>query len=166
MAATRLLLLCILLTAFQAQSGELVLSQDLALDYAEPKLISHSSTTLIIKYDDWSLSHRVVDSTAIYPKINLSGIEEVYLHSIFLPAQRDSLPKWLQVLAEEQARQFGLPEGQVVEETVGNAMILGTYNQQNEEGYLYIFDRVAIHQMTIAGTEKQYKELIRNIRER
>jgi len=166
MTAIRWVLLSMLLTAFQAQSGELVLSQDLALDYAEPKLISHSSNTLILKYDDWILSHRVVDPTAIYPKIDLSGVEELYLKSLFLPASRDSLPEWLQVLAKEQAQQFGLPEGQVAADNVGDARILGTYNQNNEEGYLYIFDRAAIHQLTITGTEKQYKELIKNIRER
>lgn len=166
MTAIRLLILGILLTTFQAQSGELVLSQDLALDYAEPKLISHSSNTLILKYDDWVLSHRVVDPTAIYPKIDLSGVEELYLKSLFLPASRDSLPEWLQVLAKEQAQQFGLPEGQVAADNVGDARILGTYNQKNEEGYLYIFDRAAIHQLTIMGSEKQYKDIIKNIRER
>lgn len=166
MTAIRLLMLGILLTAFQAQSGEWVLSQDLALDYAEPKLISHSSNTLILKYDDWVLSHRVVDPTAIHPKIDLSGVEELYLKSLFLPASRDSLPKWLQVLAKEQAQQFGLPEGQVAADNVGDARILGTYNQKNEEGYLYIFDRAAIHQLTIMGSEKQYKDIIKNIRER
>ncbi|OZB13032.1 MAG: hypothetical protein B7X58_10280, partial [Marinobacter sp. 34-60-7] len=130
----------LILAALQANARDLVLSQGLALAYPEPQLISHSSNTLILKYDGWVMTHRVVDPTAIYPKIDLSGLEKEYLTSIFIPDERESFPGWLRALSEEQASEYGLPSGQVIKKTVGEAQILGTYNDQRAEGYLFVFE--------------------------
>ncbi len=85
-------------------SGTLVVSQDLALEYPEPELISHLSNILILKYDDWVLSHQVVDGESMYSQVDLTGVAGEFIQSIFIPEKRSVLPNWLQLLAEEQGR--------------------------------------------------------------
>ena len=85
-------------------SGTLVVSQDLALEYPELELISHSSNMLILKYDDWVLSHQVVDGESMYSQVDLTGVTGEFIQSIFIPEKRSVLPNWLQLLAEEQGR--------------------------------------------------------------
>ncbi len=109
-------------------SGTLVVSQDLALEYPEPELISHSSNMLIHK-------------------------------------KRSVLPSWLRLLAEEQVREFGLPKGEGTSQKVDQFELLGTYSKQHRSGYLYVFDRAAVHHIVIQGTEEPYQEVINNIRE-
>ncbi|MBC7192066.1 hypothetical protein [Marinobacter sp.] len=75
-----LLALCLFATGCMA--GNLVLSQDLALDYPEPELISHTSTTLIFKYEDWALSHEIVDAETFYPGVDLSGQAEQFIRHV------------------------------------------------------------------------------------
>ena len=146
-------------------SGTLVVSQDLALEYPEPELISHSSNMLILKYDDWVLSHQVVDGESMYSQVDLTGVTVEFIQSIFIPEKRSVLPNWLQVLAEERGREFGLPEGEVTSQKVGQFELLGTYSKQHRSGYLYVFDRAAIHHIVIQGTEERYQEVINHIRE-
>jgi hypothetical protein len=136
-------------------SGTLVVSQDLALEYPEPELISHSSNMLILKYADWVLSHQVVDGESMYSQVGLTGVTGEFIQSIFIPEKRSVLPNWLQLLAEEQGREFGLPEGEVIGQKIGEFELLGTYSKQHRSGYLYVFDRAAIHHIVIQGTEER-----------
>lgn len=149
-----------------AGANNLVLSQDLEMDYATPKLITHTSSVLFIKYDDWTLSHQVVDPTSIYTNIDLSGVEKQFLHSVFLPDVRSSLPRWMRVLSEEQASEFGLPDGAVTNQQVGDFQLLGTYSSTHNAGYIYLFDRAAIHQFVVLGSEAHYRDVINSIKER
>ncbi len=166
MAISRMAAFVLLLFTVHIQAGELVLSQDLKLQYSQPNLTSHSSNTLILKYDDWVVSHQLVDPKTVYARVDLSGIEEQYIKSLFLPEIRNTFPEWLQALSEEQARQFGLPENSMTQEQVGNAELIGTFSKKNGEGYLYIFDKTAIHHIRVIGSEKQYQQIIENIKER
>ena len=99
-------LVCALLISLPVlgYSGTLVVSQDLALEYPEPELISHLSNILILKYDDWVLSHQVVDGESMYSQVDLTGVAGEFIQSIFIPEKRSVLPNWLQLLAEEQGR--------------------------------------------------------------
>jgi heme A synthase len=99
-------LACVLLISppVLGYSGTLVVSQDLALEYPELELISHSSNMLILKYDDWVLSHQVVDGESMYSQVDLTGVTGEFIQSIFIPEKRSVLPNWLQLLAEEQGR--------------------------------------------------------------
>lgn len=149
-----------------AAANNLVLSQDLRMDYPDPILISHTSSMLLIKYDDWTLSHQLVDPAAIYGNIDLTGLEKTFLQSIFLPNVRSTLPQWMQVLSEDQAAEFGLPEGTVTHQQIGEFDLLGTYNPVHGSGYLYLFDREAIHHFVVMGSETHYKDVISRIMER
>lgn len=149
-----------------ASAGNLVLSQDLEMSYPDPLLISHTSTMLLIKFDGWVLSHEVVNPSSIYSNIDLSGVEEDYLKSVFQPEIRESLPKWLRVLSEEQALSFGLPESGVTNRVVGEFEIFGSYNEHIDSGYIYVFDRAAIHSLTVLGSEDRFNEVITSIKER
>lgn len=149
-----------------SHSANLVLSQDLALEYPEPELISHTSSMLILKYEDWVLSHQVVDGASMYSQIDLSGVVGDFIRSVFIPKERASLPGWLQVLAEGQGREFGLPEGVVTSQGIGEFELLGTYSKQHAAGYLYLFDRAAIHHFVVQGSEERYRDVINSIKER
>lgn len=166
MALSRMAAVVLLLFTVHTQAGELVLSQNLKLQYSQPNLISHSSNTLILKYDDWVVSHQLVDPKTVYTRIDLSGIEEQYIKSLFLPEIRNTFPEWLQSLSAEQALQFDLPVAAVTQKQVGNAKLIGTYSKKNGEGYLYIFDKAAIHQFRVIGSEQQYQQIIESIKER
>jgi len=48
-----------------------------------------------------------------------------------------------------------LPEGEVTSQKVGEFELLGTYNKKHRSGYLYVFDRAAIHHIVIQATEER-----------
>ena len=106
---------------------------------------------LILKYADWVLSHQVVDGESMYSQVGLTGVTGEFIQSIFIPEKRSVLPNWLQLLAEEQGREFGLPEGEVIGQKIGEFELLGTYSKQHRSGYLYVFDRAAIHHIVKSG---------------
>ena len=159
-----LLALCLFATGCMA--GNLVLSQDLALDYSEPKLISHTSTTLILKYEDWAMSHEIIDSETFYPGVDLSGQAEQFIRAFFIEDTRASLPPELREMAVKQREAFDIPDSAVYEDSTGSFDIVGGYSETHALGHLYIFDRAAIHHIVVKGNETHYKETAKNIRER
>lgn len=159
-----LLALCLFATGCMA--GNLVLSQDLALDYPEPELISHTSTTLIFKYEDWALSHEIVDAETFYPGVDLSGQAEQFIRSFFIEDIRASLSPELREMVVKQREAFDIPDSAIYKDSTGSFDILGGYSQTHERGHLYIFDRAAIHHIVIKGNEARYKKTAKSIRER
>lgn len=161
-----ILALALLLNTVFAQAGQLVMSPNLALNYPPPTLISHTSNTLILTYDHWSWSHSLVNPAEIYPKVDLTGIERQFVKSLFDPEIRETFPGWLRLLSQELAEQFGLPAGRVDQRTLPSAELFGTYSAKHGEGYLFLLDKTAIHRLTVIGSEENYKEVMKNIRER
>lgn len=159
-------LLALYLFATGCMASNLVLSQDLALDYPEPKLISHTSTTLIFKYEDWAMSHEIVDAETFYPGVDLSGETERFIRSFFIEDIRPSLPPELREMAVKQREAFDIPDHAIYENAVGSFDILGGYSETHGLGHIYIFDRAAIHHIVVKGKDARYKEVAKSIRER
>lgn len=159
-----LLILCLFSTGCMA--GNLVLSQDLALDYPEPELISHTSTTLIFKYEDWVMSHEIVDAETFYPGVDLSGNGEIFIRAFFIEDVRSSLSPELREMAVDQREAFDIPDDAVFKDSLGAFEILGGFSKAHGLGHLYVFDRAAIHHIVIKGNETRLKEVAKSIRER
>ena len=159
-----LLALCLFATGCMA--GNLVLSQDLALDYPEPELISHTSTTLIFKYEDWTMSHEIVDAETFYPGIDLSGDAEQFIRAFFTEDVRPSLSPELRDMAIKQREAFDIPDHAVYKDSLDSFDILGGYSETHGLGHIYIFDRAAIHHIVVKGKDARYKQVARSIRER
>jgi hypothetical protein len=159
-----LLALCLFATGCMA--GNLVLSRNLALDYPEPELISHTRTALILKYEDWVLSHEIVDPENFYPGVDLSGNTESFIRAFFMEDVRPSLAPELREMAVKQREAFEISDPDVYRDTLGEFDILGGYSEVHGLGHLYIFDQAAIHHIVIKGNEARYKEVANSIKER
>lgn len=159
-------LLALYLFATGCLASDLVLSQNLALDYPNPKLISHTSTTLIFKYEDWAMSHEIVDAEAFYPGVDISGDAERFIRSFFIEDIRPLLSPELRELAAKQREAFDIPDHAVYDHSLGSFEILGGYSETHGLGHIYIFDLAAIHHIVVQGQEKRYKEVAKSIRER
>ena len=145
------------------QAGVLVLSDKLQMEYASPELLSHTENTLIFKYKSWSFVHEVVDPKNIYPKIDLTGIDRIFLHAIFERSQMNKLPGWLKALAKEQADQFGVKSDNVKHLKVGDAEIIGVYDKKKRSANVYLFEKLKIHHFVIYGSEQNFQDLINGI---
>lgn len=121
---------------------------------------------LIFKYDDWYFSHTIVDPKAFYPTIDLTGIADDFIHAIFDEEQRAGLEKWLAVLAEGQAEEFGIAKGEVSRTKIGEAELLSVYDPQTSRAQVFIFNGGAIHHLQIRGTKDKYEALMDKIEAR
>lgn len=141
----------------------LILSEKLKLEFDDPIFIAHSSDALIVKYESWSFMHHIVDAKSIYQKVDLSGIEELYLSSIFDETERQKLPNWLKVLSKEQADSFGVNEKNVEQKTIKDAKLLAAFDPAKSIGQVYVFEDLKIHQITVHGKKQFMTEVINNI---
>lgn len=156
-------LFIVFLLSGSAFSQTLILSDKLQLQYDAPQLISHTADTLIVKYKNWSFMHELVNPKNMYPRIDLSGIERIYLHSIFDAKEKEKLPKWLGSLAEEQAQLFGVRKDNVRRKNVAGSEIVAVFNSAHSSSHIYIFEELKIHHIEIHGDEKMLSDVIENI---
>ncbi|WP_250655756.1 hypothetical protein [Alkalimarinus coralli] len=147
-------------------SKELILSANLAMDYPDPTLISHTRSSLIFKYDNWSFVHEVVDPKSIYKSIDLTGIDQVFLISIFDKTKRDSLPSWLAALSKDQAKEFNVTPTSVEKSAIGKAKITSVYDEERQSAQLYIFEELMTHHITVYGSKEKLDLVKRSIKER
>ncbi|MCW8932288.1 MAG: hypothetical protein OQL19_18900 [Gammaproteobacteria bacterium] len=161
-----LLLVFSLFSVTQSFSDRLVLSSKLEMDYPSPVLISHTEDTLIIKYENWSFLHNIVNPQKIYHTIDLTGLEKDYILSIFQQKTNSSFPEWLNALSREQAKEFGVTSSNVLRKKINLSEIVGVYDKKRSSGYLYVFDETKIHHFVIYGSEEKYNLLITYIKER
>lgn len=156
----------LVLSGYASASNTLVLSSELMLRYPTPELISHSTNTLIIKYEDWYFTHQVVDSSSFVPKVDLEGVEALFIRSIFLSEHRERLPDWLQVLAEDLQLAYGGEQGAIIQRDSPGEEVLGSYNSETLTGHLFVFDQAAIHRIVVQGPKDRFEEVLERIKER
>ncbi|PIE41162.1 MAG: hypothetical protein CSA49_04850 [Gammaproteobacteria bacterium] len=149
-----------------AFSQTLVLSDKLQLNYGDPKLISHSENFLIVKYKDWSFMHEIVNPKNIYPKIDLTGMEQTYLRTVFGIEDVNTLPQWLIVLAKEQAQLFGIKKNNIKRKNIGESVLVAVYNSELSSAHVYIFEALKIHHIVVRGNESRLSNVLDNIGER
>ncbi len=144
----------------------LILSDKLQLNYDDPTLISHTLDTLIFKYKTWSFAHEIVDPKKIYQKVDLTGVERLYLNSIFSLKEREKLPNWLKALAEEQAESFGINNNNVTRRKIDSVEIVAAFNPQQSSSHIYIFEDLRVHHLWVQGDENKMHDVINRIGER
>lgn len=148
-----------------AQS-ELILAENLKMNIEPVQTISHTEDMLILVYEDWRVAHEVMDPKWIYPGVDLSGMEKVYVRSLFEPQAREDLPAWLAVLSKEQAETFGIDQKSVVKRTIGEALLLAAYDPGGAQGEIFVIDGKRIHHFQVLGQEKEFDGVIKRLVER
>ena len=154
------------LVACLANAGSLVISPSFELVYEEPVSIAHSSEVVLFNYADAFFSHETLKPDTIYRGIDLSGLEEPFVRSLFVPERRADLPKWLAVLSEEQADAFNASEGKVLHKQVGKADMFAVYDAEAALGNIFLIDGKHIHHFQMSGTQDFYQNIIGWIKER
>lgn len=147
-------------------AADLVVSDKLVVTYTEPKLMAHTSNSLIVKYSNWWFSHEVVDGERMYPGIDLSDQLPAFIRSIFDADLRKSLTPELSLLSKEQAKAFGVAEDNVKREKRGPAEMMAVYDAKSKRGDIYVIEERLIHHVELSGSAKEFAELMSNIKER
>lgn len=145
----------------------LILSTQLKIEYPTPLAISHGISDLIVKYNqNRSFMHVVVDPKEMYQQIDLSGIEREYIRSIFDVKQREKLSEQLSTLSKKQSDEFGVTKDNVERIKVGTAEVIAVYNYKSNNGLIFIFAELAVHQIYTYGTKKEHDLILYGIKKR
>jgi hypothetical protein len=159
----RLLLILTLLFSSVCFGETLVISSKLQVEYPKPLLIANGEG-LIFRYKDWWFSHEIVNPKNFYPKIDLTGIDKIFIKAIFtkkvLPA------KWLNELAIEQANEFGVTKSNVEIIKIDNAEIMGVYDKKDNQGQIFIIEDLIIHNLYINGSKDKFELILSKIKGR
>ena len=147
-------------------AADLVISDKLLVKYKAPKLIAHTSNSLIVKYNNWWFSHEVVDGERMYPGMDLSDQLPVFIRSMFDAKTRKKLSPELSLLSEEQANAFGITEGNVKREKRGAAELMAVYDEKSKRGDIYVIEERMIQHVEVSGSAAEFAELMGNIKER
>jgi len=110
--------------------------------------------------------HVVVDPKNIYQQIDLTGKERDYIRSIFDKNERAKLSKDLAAMAKEQSDQFGVTPDNVERFKVGDAEVIAVYNNEDNNGQVFIFEELSVHQIYTYGTKAEHDLILKGIKER
>lgn len=161
----RHLILAVLISlSTPACAADLVISSNLRIDYQPPATLSHSQRLLIFKYNDWHFSHEILDPTEIYPSVDLTGMEQLYVRSMFAPQHRQDLPEWLAVLSKEQAEAFSISKENSIHNSQDEWELYAAHT--GDDGNIFIIEEAQIHHLSVRGNKKHFTQLIESIEER
>lgn len=146
-----------------AQAQLLVLSDQTRVEISPPSMIAHSGDMLLLKYDNGTIFHEVVDPKTMYTQIDLTGLERSFIRSLFDNTERKKLPAWLAALSAEQADQLGVGRGKLIAEKLGDRELLGIHDPGSKVAHLYLFETLKTHHLIIKGDEVHLRELIRGL---
>ena len=147
-------------------ANDLIVSRNIKIVYEEPLMMSHSMNSLIFKYGGWYFSHSVVNPETMYSNIDLTGVENEFIKSLFDSDIRKKFPMWLSSLSEEQSISLGVSNNNVIEKTIGEVKLYAAYNLSDGMGHVFLIEENIAHHLTIVGSELQYKKLITWLKER
>ena len=149
-------IICLSLFSSSCFSDTLILSTKLKIEYPTPKMIGHSSDSLIVKYKDWSFMHVVVDPEKFYPKVNLDGVERDFIKSMFDKEKRSKFPEWFAALSRDQAKAFGITSSNSDKIRVGDAEILAVHDEAGKQGQIFILEELTVHQISVLGGNNSF----------
>lgn len=149
------------------QRQELILSKNISLHYQQPENITHSWRTIIFKYPDWYFSHEIVDPKVMYSGIDLTGLLQDFIRSMFDEELRGKLPAgWLEELSREQSIAFGIKDGNTGLMNKGFGALYHMFSQDEGRGEIFILEENQTHWLQIHSSKEQFQDLIENIKER
>ncbi|RMF20002.1 MAG: hypothetical protein D6758_00505 [Gammaproteobacteria bacterium] len=146
-----------------AHAQLLVLSDQTRVEISPPSMIAHSGDMLLLKYDNGTIFHEVVDPKTMYTQIDLTGLERSFIRSLFDTAERQKLPAWLAALSAEQADQLGVGRGKVISDKLGDRELLGVHDPDKKVAHLYLFETLKTHHLIVKGDDVLLREIIREL---
>jgi len=149
-----------------ANADELVLSTNIKVEYPSPVLIGHIGGSLVVKFKDWSFSHENLDPKTFYHRIDLTGIENEFIKSIFNRKHKSNLPEWLINISAKISEGMGNDPHSVQSLKLGKAEIYAGYNSKMEQGQVFILDDLTIHKIAMSGSKEKFTLMVKNIMER
>ena len=149
------------------QTNQLILSKNIVLHYEQPEEISHADRLLIFKYQDWYFSHQNVDPKTMYRGVDLTGLLQDFIRSMFDQDARKALPAgWLEELSREQSAAFGIKDGNSGLIKKGFGSLYHMFNQEEGRGEIFILEENQTHWLQVHSSKEKFQELIENIKER
>ena len=155
-----LFVLTLIAPATEACASQLALSSELSLSTPTPKKIAHTPELLILKFDDWSLTHQVIDAKNYLPSVDLSGIEKLFIESLFDKKKREKLPKWLDVLALELSHSLAITSGKKIIKRLDKFDIYSAYSEENQEAQIYLLEENQSHSIRLFGSKQEFENII------
>ncbi len=154
---TRKVFLSFLLSviAMHSWSQTFIVSEDIKLDLPNTAVILHSGNAVLFKYDNWVLSHQVLDPSTFYPSIDLTGLMSDFIRSIFEPKKAE-LPKWLQVIAQEQANAFNVSNGETQNFLLGKFEVYSVYDPNEKKGHLFLIGKDYVSHFNVLADKKEF----------
>ncbi len=149
-----------------ANADDLVLSTNIKVEYPSPVLIGHIGGSLVIKYKDWSFSHETLDPKTFYHRIDLTGIENDFIKSIFDRKHKSNLPEWLINISAKISESMGNDPDSTLSLKLGKADLYAGYNSKMKQGQVFILDDLTIHKIAISGSKEKFTLMVKNIKER
>jgi len=143
----------------------LVLSTHLKVEYPSPAMIGHGDSYLLVKYKNWSFSHEHFNPKTFYQQIDLTGLEKIFVRSIYEKTQRDKLPEWLSVVSRQFSEGLKNNPDSIKKYKVGAAEIYSGHDNK-EQGQIFIIEDLVIHHISVSGTKKELDLIAKNIKER
>ena len=147
-------------------ADELVISSKLSLHYPKPNLIAHTGGVLISKYENWYFSHELIDPESFYGIVDLTGVEHLFMKSMFGLITKGDLPEWMILLAKEQAKSFGITKSNTLKSRFELFDIFSNYLPNAQEGNIFILEKYQVHRINVHGNENKYKLILKAIKER
>jgi len=162
----KLVFIAIALLTSTVNADDLILSTNIKVEYPSPVLIGHISGSLVIKYKDWSFSHNDLDPKTFYHRVDLTGIENEFIKSMFDPKHQSKLPEWITHISGKIAEGMGNDPDSTLSRKLGKAHIYGGYSSKMKQGQVFIIDELTIHNIAISGDKEKFTSLVNNIKER
>mgnify|MGYP006000052851 FL=1 len=148
-----------------AWSQEFIVSKDLKFEIPEPAAIIHSGESVFLKYTDWSLSHTVLNPKTFYTGVDLTGLLEAYIRTIFEP-EKSELVNWLQFMAKEQAKAFKLTDKNTQKVSLGNFTLYSVFDSSDKNGHIFLVGKDYISHFNILSDKKNYSNFIKLLKGR
>ncbi len=162
----KIVLLAVLMLSGCTTHQSLIISTNLKYEYDQPEKVLHTYNSLILKGQNWWVSHEVIDETRVYPNMDLGSEYKNFLRSIFIPKYREDLSSNLVEMSIKQAAVFGVDYSKVIQIHRGSAEIIAYFNQTENRGYMVIFDEALVHRFDLEGQEADFNKLIKGIKSR
>ena len=145
------------------QASELIISNKIIIKHPPANQIAHSGELIIFKYKNWSYTHEVISPENFIASVDLTGTEHQFIKGIFEKKEREKLPSWLAVLAEDFANKIISNNEKHQKFSVGDSTIYGVYNSEEQHGFIFILEENLIHKLDVLGTNKNHSDFIKNI---
>lgn len=156
-------ILCILfLTPFflKAAENNFIISDVVKLSTPPPVKIAHTSNMVILKFNGWSLTHEAINPKTYVPSVDLTGIEHLFIQSLFDNSKRQKLPLWLSSLAQELSESFAIDMSNYYVKQLSELMIYATYDKQENLGRIFLLEKYQAHSINVQGSNQEFINII------